>query len=413
MRNPFDVPPLRYDPREKGELWGATIEQDAPRLFDFDASSDSIPTGRKLALAFHGHTSGYFRIWSVCQFLTIITLGLYGPWARVRKAEYLAKQWALDGHRFSIQLDAPALFRGRLFVFGSLSFITVMSWYQPFLVPIFTLITFAGLPWLLTNSFAFRWQTITFRNQRFGFQTNPTTLMRPIYRLMIAVALSVTPGAVWYSIFGPTTWVVAISPLLILPTLYFWPKATAAFTHHRFANARWGSTPFDLDASVQDVVSITFKAMWSGRIFLAMFLYMFVLIIILILVRDQDLLVIFKALGFLLITVFSITFGRTRRLNYILHRLRIGGNKNGIIQIATTLDPIKQGFLTIRYTLMIILSFGLLTPWATIHYARWRARHVQFYLDGDWPEINGDVQQKVTHGAWDELANSFDIEIGI
>ena len=40
------------------------------------------------ALSFNGSGMEYFKIWIVNVLLTIITLGLYHPWAKVRNHRY-------------------------------------------------------------------------------------------------------------------------------------------------------------------------------------------------------------------------------------------------------------------------------------------------------------------------------------
>ena len=42
----------------------------------------------KLRLEFTGSGSEYFRIWIVNLLLTLVTLGLYYPWAKVRRLRY-------------------------------------------------------------------------------------------------------------------------------------------------------------------------------------------------------------------------------------------------------------------------------------------------------------------------------------
>ena len=52
-------------------------------------------------LRFTGSGSEYFRIWIVNVLLTIVTLGFYSPWAKVRRLKYFYGNTYL--------LDAPQL----------------------------------------------------------------------------------------------------------------------------------------------------------------------------------------------------------------------------------------------------------------------------------------------------------------
>jgi len=49
---------------------------------------------------FTGSGSEYFKIWIVNILLTIVTLGIYYPWARVRSNRYLYGNSSMEGKNF-------------------------------------------------------------------------------------------------------------------------------------------------------------------------------------------------------------------------------------------------------------------------------------------------------------------------
>src|SRR3954468_4654839 len=49
---------------------------------------------------FTGSAAEYFRIWIVNLFLSIVTLGVYSAWAKVRKKKYFYGNTRLDGDTF-------------------------------------------------------------------------------------------------------------------------------------------------------------------------------------------------------------------------------------------------------------------------------------------------------------------------
>ena len=55
---------------------------------------------------FSGKGGEYFRIWIVNLALTILTLGIYSAWAKVRRLQYFHRNTALIGNSF----DLPAFF---------------------------------------------------------------------------------------------------------------------------------------------------------------------------------------------------------------------------------------------------------------------------------------------------------------
>ena len=54
----------------------------------------------ELPFAFNGSGKEYFGIWIVNILLSIITIGIYSAWAKVRNKRYFNGHTELDGHRF-------------------------------------------------------------------------------------------------------------------------------------------------------------------------------------------------------------------------------------------------------------------------------------------------------------------------
>ncbi len=72
-----------------------------PETPEHAAAADVPPVLREHALEFHGTGGEYFRIWIVNIFLTIVTLGIYSAWAKVRTQRYFASITRLDGASFA------------------------------------------------------------------------------------------------------------------------------------------------------------------------------------------------------------------------------------------------------------------------------------------------------------------------
>ena len=79
------------------------------------------PTGRSRHIPIHDypvHFSGtgseYFRIWIVNLLLVIVTFGIYWPWARRRKLQYLYHCTWVDGHAFDFHGNPRSMLRGSL-----------------------------------------------------------------------------------------------------------------------------------------------------------------------------------------------------------------------------------------------------------------------------------------------------------
>ena len=67
-------------------------------------------------LSFTGSGSEYFRIWIVNLLALVLSLGLYYPWARVRRLRYFHHNARLAGHAFDFRGEPRRMLRGFLLV---------------------------------------------------------------------------------------------------------------------------------------------------------------------------------------------------------------------------------------------------------------------------------------------------------
>ena len=88
-----------------------------------------------ISFQFLGSGREYFKIWIVNMFLTILTLGVYSAWAKVRKNKYFYGNTRLGDASFDYLADPMAILRGRLIAFGLFSVYSVIT----NLVPVATL----------------------------------------------------------------------------------------------------------------------------------------------------------------------------------------------------------------------------------------------------------------------------------
>lgn len=124
---------------------------------------------RRVRFQFTGQGSEYFRIWIVGVAFSLLTLGLYSAWAKVRNQQYLYRHTWLDGTSFEYLAEPRELLRGRLLLAAVLSCVFAV---QVFFAPasmFALLLLLAATPWVVVRSVAFRAKSAAFRNVRFGF----------------------------------------------------------------------------------------------------------------------------------------------------------------------------------------------------------------------------------------------------
>ena len=72
----------------------------------------ALPPPVAIPLTFTGSGAEYFRIWAVNVSLTLLTLGLYGPWAKARRLRYFYRHTQLDGVAFDYLAQPAVILRG-------------------------------------------------------------------------------------------------------------------------------------------------------------------------------------------------------------------------------------------------------------------------------------------------------------
>jgi hypothetical protein len=89
------------------------------------------PGPRVERIRFSGTAGEYFGIWIVNLFLTVITLGIYSAWAKVRKKRYFyGNTWLADGN-FEYHGNPLAILKGRLLAFAAFIGYTLLTRRSP------------------------------------------------------------------------------------------------------------------------------------------------------------------------------------------------------------------------------------------------------------------------------------------
>ena len=150
----------------------------APRL-PGDASTRSVPLENPYSpppavqppsavpLQFTGNAGEYFRIWIVNVCLSVITLGIYSAWAKVRRKRYFYGNTLLNDAGFDYLADPKAILKGRVLV---LTVFAVLSLLAEYLKANFLGIVYlAALPYIVIKAARFNAINSAYRNVRFGF----------------------------------------------------------------------------------------------------------------------------------------------------------------------------------------------------------------------------------------------------
>ncbi len=167
---------------------------------------------------FHGTASEYFRIWIVNTLLSLVTLGVFAAWAKVRKRRYLRGCTELMGHRFDYRADPRRILVGNVLVVALFLAYSLFGVVYPVVAYATIAVGILLLPWIVVRSLAFNAHNTVYRGLRFHFR-------QPL---------------------SPAIMLYLIKPWLILATLglYFpaWARAQREYiiAHHKLGDAYFG-----------------------------------------------------------------------------------------------------------------------------------------------------------------------------
>jgi uncharacterized membrane protein YjgN (DUF898 family) len=136
---------------------------------------------------FHGSGYEYFRIWIVNLLLTLVTLGIYSAWAKVRRMQYFYENTELMGARFGYHADPKKVLKGRLLAILAVGGFYAAAYFFPAIEPFGSVIWVALLPALLALALYFRLRNTSYRGLRFEFDG---TFKQSYQALRLPLALS-------------------------------------------------------------------------------------------------------------------------------------------------------------------------------------------------------------------------------
>ncbi len=135
-------------------------------------------TKQNYKLSYHGTGMDYFVILISNWFLTIVTLTLYYPWAKVKLLKYVYGSTALNGDRFSFSGEGKEVFWGYIktlaifFVLMAVYGALIASEHLVLAVVVLYLLLFAIMPIAIHGSYRYRMSRTSWRGVRFGYRGN-------------------------------------------------------------------------------------------------------------------------------------------------------------------------------------------------------------------------------------------------
>jgi uncharacterized membrane protein YjgN (DUF898 family) len=222
-----------------------------------------------LPFVFTATGSGYFRIWIVNLLLTIVTIGLYSPWAKVRRLRYFYGNTLVDGSPFEFHGRPIALLKGRLIAIVLFAAYSQSIKVSVTLWVVTVVILFILMPWLMWKSFRFRLANSSYRGIHFAFDGTLGQAYSVFVPLFIAV-VGPTLGFTFLQAYVGSEDVGKLGSVLILFNVlafiaaWFIPWFYFRLRAYQHRHARLGTTSFTFDARVSGAYGILFKGIAIG-----------------------------------------------------------------------------------------------------------------------------------------------------
>lgn len=165
-----------------------------------------LPTKMHYKLDFKGKGETFFGIVIVNWLLTIVTLGIYYPWAKAKTLQFLFGQTTLNDDPFSFLGTGKEMFKGFIKVIAL--FATLIAVFGLFLymeLPavgfiVFYLTLIAIMPMAIHGSYKYRMSRTSWRGVRFGYRGDRTEFVKLFFKWIFFTIISFGIYGSWFTI---------------------------------------------------------------------------------------------------------------------------------------------------------------------------------------------------------------------
>jgi len=367
-------------------------------------------------IKFTGKAGEYFAIWIVNVALTILTLGIYSAWAKVRTNQYFYGNTFLADASFRYTANPVQILKGRLIAFAVFMAYSISTSMDPVIAGGALILLMILTPAFLVMSMAFRLRNSMYRNVRFNFDKN-------FKRAYFIYALPVIVIGLYVFITSQIQNFVAEDPeamttlgmmmaVLVIAILIMFPWWDFMVTKFKVAHAKFGTSDFKFSATLKNYYTMYFIAFVLAILVFGLAGFIMVGAMELLKTSGEEVGVLPIIMPFLVIFImlpaylWLFAYMQAKRTNLMYNNMNISGNK--------VKSELKTGYLLYLYvtnTLAMMVSLGLLMPWAKIRTARYRASVTSLNVAGDLGQYTS-AQEQQQSALGEEMGEMFDMDLG-
>lgn len=393
------------------------------------------------ALKFEGDGWEYFKIWIVNILLTIVTLGLYYPWAKVRNLRYFYANSTLEGKNFEYHATGKQLFIGYLIAMILLIAYVTIEQFSVVGSLIVLLIFALGYPWIVWRSLKFNARMTSFSNVRFSFSGGCGAAYVNFLLLPAVFFISIYAGPVLAAVVIPMLTdsgtefgalyilaAVLIGCILLVVAFFMYAFLKKRISTYIVKGYQYGQGEFDTNLETSSFALILLKTIaisfgigvigmlligvvsmgttglsgivsmqeglenssedmdaYAGTI-LAMILPVYVLMLF----------------GFLVVSAYA----KSRQRAYIYSNSLLDEK----IAFESTLRARSLAWVMISNLFLIVLTLGLATPWAKVRLTRLYLENTQVSAEQSFDEyVTQKLEEQSSLG--EQIGDAFDVDM--
>ncbi len=376
-----------------------------------------LSSGGTEQFEFRGKAGEWFGIWIVNLLLSIITIGIYSAWAKVRTKKYFYNHTFVQGRNFDYHATGGQILIGRLIFIGGYAAFTVILQLAPAVGVVLALGLLVLIPWLIIKSMQFNARVSSFSNVRFNFtgkmgRAFVVFVLMPVglYAVFIALGVGLAFAA------DAEMYVIAVLCGFAIIALMFaaFPIIDRAIKQFVINNGALGKASFTFEVGLAPFIkALAFMVGW---------IFVFMLLVSalgagyfasmgesfgdiangddLTMVQFIPLAVLYVVLLLGILPAGFIYQALIR--NVMFNNTTLSGGHN----FRSTVRPLKLVWIALSNAVAVIFTLGLMLPWAHVRMQKYLASQT-FLIPGG--SLDDFIGQQVEEGM--SVADAFsDIE---
>ncbi len=333
-----------------------------------------VEAGKFERASFNGNASEYFGIWIVNVLLTIITLGIYSAWAKVRRKRYFYGNTVILGRAFEYHATGKQIFIGRVIVFAFLIVVNLLAAINPLFSVVTTVLILVALPWLIMRGLRFNARVTSYRNVRFDF-------------------VGSAGGAFVAIMLGGIVAFVSLGILAPLASRWSW--------RYVFNNLRYGDRAFSTEPSLGSLYRVWILP--AVMLLFGGFVSTAIIISIAVAsgslsggdgVSSEETIGMFAFAAFPAIVLTFLLYG----LAGLFYRAGVrnvawsAAKLDDRHELLSDLSRWRFAWIAISNVIVTIFTLGLMRPWAAVRMARYVNEHTGIRILGDPGQVMSSIE---------------------